>query len=461
MNAAELQIIRKMNQKTEVTVETPYGLTKPFYLKAAVKQGTIFGPLFCSVATDKVNIINGKSYTMIGAEREIENLIFVDDIIGMGSQEKLKSVEKSLQAMEEEKKFNFHDKKSNIMVIKFKRKESKKATEKTNELNINVKKGKIEQVKEIKYLGESFNENGDNKTKIQKRLSKIPYMIQTIKRYGSTEKVGKLSMQVRLKLLETVVMPTILYGTEIFTNITKEEYQEIQKLQKKLLVGTFEVEESTPYWGMISESGIWPIHQMIHYKKLMAYHWFITSNNSRLAKQVLLNQVTSGLPNCWYTELETIAKEYDIDIKIETTSKKTKSKWKKEIKERIHKRIEEIVRDETANKTKLRLIKNDKYERKEYLNTCSIKDVTKIMRFRLNMIKIRANYKGKYDDLTCDGCKEEQETTEHIVSCSEYQRMFKGMKETQVMYNTPTTELLSIAHYAGEIEQHKQRFGLW
>ena len=122
---------------------------------------------------------------------------------------------------------------------------------------------------------------------------------------------------------------------------------------------------------------------------------------------------------------------------------------------------EEIVRDETANKTKLRLIKNDKYERKEYLNTCSIKDVTKIMRFRLNMIKIRANYKGKYDDLTCDGCKEEQETTEHIVSCREYQRMFKGMKETQVMYNTPTTELLSIAHYAGEIEQHKQRFGLW
>ena len=126
---------------------------------------------------------------------EIENLIFVDDIIGMGSQEKLKSVEKSLQAMEEEKKFTFHDKKSNIMVIKFKRKESKKATEEANELNINVEKGKIEQVKEIKYLGESFNENGDNKTKIQKRLCKIPCVIQTIKRYGSTEKVGKLSIK--------------------------------------------------------------------------------------------------------------------------------------------------------------------------------------------------------------------------------------------------------------------------
>ena len=347
------------------------------------------------------------------------------------------------------------------MVINFKKKNSKKDTEKESELNIKVKKGKIDQVKEFKYLGESFNESGDNKTKIQKRLNKIPYMIQTIKRYGSTEKVGKLSMQVRLKLLKAVVMPTILYGTEIFTNLTREECQEIQKLHQSLLVGTFGVEESTPYWGMISESGIWPIHQMIHYKKLVAYHWFITSNDSRLAKQLLLNQANSVLPNCWYTEIETIAKEYGIDIRIETTSNKIKSKWKKEVKEKIHKRIEEIVRDETANKTKLRLIKYDKYERKEYLNTCSIKDVTKIMRYRLNMTKIKANYKGKYNDLTCDACKEEQETTEHITNCKEYRRMFKWTKETQETNKNSTTELLSIAQYAEEIEQYKQRFGLW
>ena len=44
---------------------------------------------------------------MIGAEREIENLIFVDDIVGIGAQEKSKSVEKSLQAMEEKKNLLF------------------------------------------------------------------------------------------------------------------------------------------------------------------------------------------------------------------------------------------------------------------------------------------------------------------------------------------------------------------
>ena len=125
------------------------------------------------------------------------------------------------------------------------------------------------------------------------------------------------------------------------------------------------------------------------------------------------------------------------------------------------KKIEEIIREETLNKTKLRLIKNDKYGRKEYLDTYSIKEVTKIMRFRLNMTKIKANYKGKYNDLTCDGCKEEVETTEHIVNCKQYKRMFKIAEETQKVDTTSTTELLSIARYAGEIEQYKQSFGLW
>ena len=83
------------------------------------------------------------------------------------------------------------------------------------------------------------------------------------------------------------------------------------------------------------------------------------------------------------------------------------------------------------------------------------------MRFRLNMTKIKANYKGKYDDLTCDGCKEEQETTEHIVSCKEYKRMFERKRETQVLDKTQKTEQINIAQYAGEKEQYKQRFGLW
>lgn len=58
--------------------------------------------------------------------------------------------------------------KSNIMIMRLKKgKKVKKVLEKEEELNIRVKKGRKE-IREFKYLGESFNENGDNLTKIQK-----------------------------------------------------------------------------------------------------------------------------------------------------------------------------------------------------------------------------------------------------------------------------------------------------
>lgn len=67
------------------------------------------------------------------------------------------------------------------------------------------------------------------------------------------------------------------------------------------------------------------------------------------------------------------------------------------------------------------------------------------------MTIIKANYKGKYFNLTCDGCKEEQKTTGHIVNYTEYKRMFKSITDTQEITTTSTTASSSITQYVGEI----------
>ncbi len=150
-----------------------------------------------------------------------------------------------------------------------------------------------------------------------------------IKKFGSETQVGKMAIEVRLKILESIVMPSILYGTEVFINLTKKDNEDLEKLQKQLLVGLFEVEESTPYLGLILESGILPMKNQIDYKKLMLYHWLLTSDDERMAKKVLLDQEDCGISNCWYSELEEIAEAYKIDISIGSINKKTKSTWKR------------------------------------------------------------------------------------------------------------------------------------
>ena len=49
--------------------------------------------------------------------------------------------------------------------------------------------------------------------------------------------------------------------------------------------------------------------------------------------------------------------------------------------------------------------------------------VKKIMNLRLNMTELKANFRGKYDDNLCPACGIEEETTEHVISCSEYQQL--------------------------------------
>ena len=87
--------------------------------------------------------------------------------------------------------------------------------------------------------------------------------------------------------------------------------------------------------------------------------------------------------------------------------------------------IEELVAEEMKehqeNMTKLRFTRS--FKRQEYVKVCSMAKVKKIMNLRLNMTELKANFRGKYDDNLCPACGMEEETTEHVISCSEYQQL--------------------------------------
>ncbi len=216
----------------------------------------------CGVETDKINVIEELNCTLIDSEVNIHNLIYVDDIIAMGSIETVRKIEGSLQQMEIQKKFSFNKEKSEMMMLSFTK---KKRSEQP--ITVSVRQGEIKHVDNIKYLGDIISDKGDNQKKIEHKSKKVNHMVQTIKKYGSEYQVGKLAMFTRLKLLETIAMPSILYGMETWNIKTQKEHREIEKIQKRLLTGILEVETTTSYWGMISETGVWPILQQIHYKK--------------------------------------------------------------------------------------------------------------------------------------------------------------------------------------------------
>eukprot|EP00794_Sanderia_malayensis_P017758 gene17758-19531_t len=62
-------------------------------------------------------------------------------------------------------------------------------------------------------------------------------------------------------------------------------------------------------------------------------------------------------------------------------------------------------------------------KREKYITKTDPKTAKNIMKLRLNMIKVKANYKGTNRTIECPACGNEEETTEHIFKCNNYQKL--------------------------------------
>ena len=165
---------------------------------------------------------------------------------------------------------------------------------------VNVKKGKINYTKTYKYLGDQYDEKGKNGSKIAKKMEKVKYIAGEVKRAGSFDEVGEADTEIRIMLLQTVVKPTLLFSTETWININKEEWRKITAAHYEVIRKIFEQKKNTPYWGILAETGIWPYTHEIVYKRLMFFHHLIHSEEKRITRKMILYQMEQEEDHTWY-----------------------------------------------------------------------------------------------------------------------------------------------------------------
>ena len=410
IGATEAMRIYRLNEKGKAIIKTPVGEVGPIEANKIVRQGTILGPKLCCINTDKVNKIGKKCITYIGPKVKTESLIYVDDIQNASSNVKqLENAVDNLKSLENKKGYLFNNdvKKTAILIVNKKKKE-------TYDIKLSVRKGEIKQTKEYKYLGEWFNEKGDHTTSLTKRKEKIFYYIKKIKLYGNEFKIGKYALMTRIKIYKTVVIPSIFHNIETWSYISKKEMKELEKIQATIVRRICEQRITTTYYGLISELGIWPIEKQIEYKKIMILHNILTTKGERTLKEIIEDQITNTWKGCWIEQVKEICENYDININ--NIKIYTKLKLKELVKSKIHKKLDEELKELKQTKTKLRFLNN--FNQETYLNELTFKESIEMIKIRLNMIETKCNYKSLYkNNLKCELCRIENDTTEHLLEC--------------------------------------------
>ena len=160
MRERKAVLLYRTNEKARTIIETPFGETEQINVERIVKQGTIFGPILCCGSMAEINNIGEKqASTRLAKDKDIEALVYVDDIGAAGSRATINQIGKNVRQMEIEKGITFTVEKTNVMIIGKKKK--------GNEMEIELKNGLVREVEECKFLGNWLNEKGNMDRQIE------------------------------------------------------------------------------------------------------------------------------------------------------------------------------------------------------------------------------------------------------------------------------------------------------
>ncbi|MCH2405851.1 MAG: reverse transcriptase family protein [Nitrosopumilus sp.] len=156
-----LKLIYKLNRHAKFVVKTPCGETDAVEISDIVEQGTLLGPTLCSSSTGEYC---GTNKGVAIGTAQISSLVYVDDTLDVSdSKEDAEVSHENAIIFGKQKKLRYSTKKCKTMVIYPKKCSSPP--------KLYIDDQKIEEVATMKYLGDTFNNKGNNTHLIEERNS--------------------------------------------------------------------------------------------------------------------------------------------------------------------------------------------------------------------------------------------------------------------------------------------------
>ena len=278
---------------------------------------------------------------------------------------------------------------------------------------------RIEIVDEVMYLGNMFNEKGNNNgSKIVDRVNKAKTcMIESLS-LCSEITIGVYILQSLLMTHDMMFIPTLLYGAQTWTNLTVADEKQLKTIQLKFLKRIMRVPSSACNAIIYLELGVLPVSFEIHIMKLMFLHHILTLEDDDPVKRTYQEQSTIPEEKNWAKEVSELRLKYEIDEGEEEIAGLSKEQWK----DKVHSKVKPsaIVQ---LNMEKNKLSKSSTYpdvktfEAAEYISKLNVSNACLLFRVRSRIIDVKEFHGYKYkSDQVCRCCGLYEETLAHVWS---------------------------------------------
>ena len=202
-----------------------------------------------------------------------------------------------------------------------------------NDFPIYINGKEIMRTQNHMYLGKIIEEKGKHKEDIKERLKKAISQSTLSINLVKERRLNKKRIEVGIKLLQTVVIPTLLSGAETWPQLTKEEISNIDNVQTSYLTQLLDVPMTTPKCGLLKETELMKISHMANLRKIEFYIDIYNREENRLEVQMRRHQEKKNM--MYEKEIEELKRKYSIKENLKSIeAKEGKKKVKKYIMEK-------------------------------------------------------------------------------------------------------------------------------
>ena len=427
-----LKLVYNLNKVAKMKIKTPYGLTDMSIAEDIVEQGTVLGPILCSSSTAEYCETNRG--VAVGTA-QVSSLMFVDDTFDVsGSRKDAIESHENAKTFGKRKKLTYSKNKCKTMVVNA-NKEDKSPV-------LYIDEVKLEEVSKITYLGDVFNDRGNNIDLIDDRVKRGLSALVRIEAVVRETCLGIHTVNVHLLLYQSLFLSCVLFNSQAWSNLLKErDVKPLQCLQMKLLKKILDVPKSTANSFTCLEFGVLPIKYEIHKNQLMFLHHILNLHAEDPVRVMLHNmKLLSGEKN-WWKGVESLLKKYGVN---EDDATKSKMVFRTIVGKSIGQVAFKELTDECKSKNKTKYLRYKELKRKEYLTYLYPSQAKTIFQCRSKTLDIKDHRSYKYDDRVCRGCKIMEEDLNHVVNCGYSQNIDVSIVDN-VDDNNDLTKLKLIA----------------
>ena len=379
-------------------------------------QGSVWGSLCCVVLMDKLGKLAYSNPHLLYYYKGVVGtppLQMVDDILAI---QKCSSKSMELNAavntfIDLEKLTLSKNKSHNVHIGR----QSKSCP------SLMVHGSKMENSDQEKYLGDIVDKSGKARPNIEARKAKGYGIVSNILAIVNEVPLGHWKIEAGLKLRQAMFINGVLFNSEAWHGVTKNDLALLEKVDQALLRGLLNAHSKIPIEALFLETCSVPIQYIVASRRLMYLHSILQKSSTEMVRKVFEEQKVNTSPGD-FCELVSADKDM-IELKlsdIEIANMK-KEKFRSIVKAKIRQSSFKYLKTIKAGHSKMDRLSYTQFEMAQYLNSplFNSESMKLLLALRTRTVEgIKNDFRGMFADIVCPLQCGETDTIEHILKCS-------------------------------------------